>query len=364
MKRRIYYLDKIKVLLCVLVICLHTAVAYGASGSWFYNEKNNNLVECAVLTMFAAICQSFFMGLFFFISAYFTPSSYYKKGCKKFFLDKLKRLGIPLLIFYFFINSLIMYLVSYFQNGYKISFLKYWCNLNSFGQGPLWFVQALILFNIGYIIVRKLKKSTIKINKVTDIIIMKLIIIIAVVSFIVRIIIPIGKEFCGMQFGYFSQYIVLFICGCIAYNNNLLDTISKKLVNKWFIIALISIPLMPVILYFGGAIDNIQVFFGSLSWQSLAYCIWEPVMCMGISLKLITLYRDKYDYKSTITSRLAKCTYPIFIIHAPINVAIECLLMNVKIDLFIKFIITASCTFVIAFVLSEGYYMVKEKILK
>ena len=64
MKRRIYYLDKIKVLLCVLVICLHTAVAYGASGSWFYNEKNNNLVECAVLTMFAAICQSFFMGLF------------------------------------------------------------------------------------------------------------------------------------------------------------------------------------------------------------------------------------------------------------------------------------------------------------
>ena len=364
MKKRIYYLDKIKVLLCILVVCLHTAVAYGAAGLWFYNEKNNNIVECAILTMFTAICQSFFMGLFFFISAYFTPASYNKKGSKKFFVDKLKRLGVPLLIFYFFLHSFTNWIVYYFKEGKKVSFIDFWYDFHSFGQGPLWFVQALILFNLGYIIVRKIKKNTIKVTHVTNSIIIKLILVIAAASFVVRIFIPTGIEICGMQFGYFSQYIVLFICGCIAYNNKLLETIDKKLANKWFVAGLVSIPLMPIVLYLGGAVNNIQVFFGSLSWQSLAYSLWEPVMCMGISLKLITLYRDKYDYKSTITSRLAKCTYPIFIIHAPINVAIECLLMNVKIDLFIKFIITASCTFLIAFVLSELYYKLKEMIFK
>ena len=52
--------------------------------------------------------QSYFMSLFFFISGYFTPSSFDRKGRHAFVYDKLKRLGIPFLGFTFVLGPLLV----------------------------------------------------------------------------------------------------------------------------------------------------------------------------------------------------------------------------------------------------------------
>src|SRR5438067_1256910 len=100
--KKIFYVDNIKVFLTVLVILHHAFVTYGAPGGWYYTEKTNSLAGQIGMTLFVSINQAFFMGFFFFLSAYFIRSSYAAKGRKKFIINRLVRLGLPL-IFYSFI---------------------------------------------------------------------------------------------------------------------------------------------------------------------------------------------------------------------------------------------------------------------
>src|SRR5436190_23977781 len=94
------YIDNLRVLLTVLVILHHTCITYGAPGGWYFYDKTSNETVLIAMTWFVATNQSFFMGFFFFLAALFTESSYIRKGAVQFLLDRLKRLGLPLL-FYF-----------------------------------------------------------------------------------------------------------------------------------------------------------------------------------------------------------------------------------------------------------------------
>ncbi|MCY1373061.1 hypothetical protein D9M69_603110 [compost metagenome] len=63
--------------LTVLVISHHTAITYGGSGSWFYREvTDSGRPSSFLLTLFCAVNQSFFMGMFFLLAGYFTPASF------------------------------------------------------------------------------------------------------------------------------------------------------------------------------------------------------------------------------------------------------------------------------------------------
>ena len=101
-QKKIFYIDNLRVILTILVVLHHTFITYGAPGSWYYMQKTTQQAALIPMTMFVAVNQSFFMGFFFFLSAYFIRSSYEKKGAAKFVKDRLIRLGIPL-IFYSFI---------------------------------------------------------------------------------------------------------------------------------------------------------------------------------------------------------------------------------------------------------------------
>src|SRR5574340_439625 len=94
-KRRLYYLDNLKVFLIVLVIAHHVGQAYGTTGgAWFYSYPGERV---KALENFFGFNASFFMGLFFFISGYFSPRSLDRHGVGKFIGDKLLRFGVPLL---------------------------------------------------------------------------------------------------------------------------------------------------------------------------------------------------------------------------------------------------------------------------
>ncbi|NJK93881.1 MAG: acyltransferase family protein [Bacteroidales bacterium] len=62
------------------------------------------------------------MSLFFFISAYFVPASYDKKGASKYFTDRLMRLGIPLLVYIFILHPVITYGIQVYTKAYTGSF--------------------------------------------------------------------------------------------------------------------------------------------------------------------------------------------------------------------------------------------------
>ena len=96
---RLFFADKLKTALTMLVIAHHAGQPYGPTGgSW----PVSNAVQSPLLGPFFAVNAAFFMGLFFLLSGYFVPGSYRKKGGGAFFKGRLIRLGIPTVIFAFF----------------------------------------------------------------------------------------------------------------------------------------------------------------------------------------------------------------------------------------------------------------------
>src|ERR687886_1628229 len=90
---RLGYLDSLKLLLTTLVIAHHVGQAYGPTGGrWPIFEPE----RAAILGPFFAVNAAFFMGLFFFISAYFVPASFDRQGAAAFVRGRLLRLGLPL----------------------------------------------------------------------------------------------------------------------------------------------------------------------------------------------------------------------------------------------------------------------------
>src|SRR6202012_5995238 len=109
------------------------------------------------MVLFVSVNQSFFMGFFFFLSAYFTGPSYDKKGPSRFIKDRLVRLGIPLVFYSFVLGPFMNYLVYYFGYDHHISFSQFLSGYNDWIDfGVLWFVAALLLFTLIYVAWRQI----------------------------------------------------------------------------------------------------------------------------------------------------------------------------------------------------------------
>ena len=90
---RLVFLDNLRVPLTILVVAHHAGQAYGPTGGrWpVFNPE-----RAAILGPFFTVNASFFMGLFFLLSAYFLPAAYDRKGAAAFLRDRSLRLGLPL----------------------------------------------------------------------------------------------------------------------------------------------------------------------------------------------------------------------------------------------------------------------------
>ncbi|MHC4103935.1 MAG: acyltransferase family protein, partial [Planctomycetota bacterium] len=71
-KVRLYFIDNLRILLITLIAMLHLSITYGGNGDWYYRNVPDGYMSLP-LTWYNATVGSFSLGLFFFISGYFTP---------------------------------------------------------------------------------------------------------------------------------------------------------------------------------------------------------------------------------------------------------------------------------------------------
>lgn len=366
---RMLFLNNIKVFLTVLVVTHHTAITYGALGSWFYYEPTEDMFVKVLLTLFAAVNQSFFMGFFFLIAGYFTPASFNRKGTGKYMKDRLARLGIPLLLFTVFIGPFLSY--QYYMNFTSLEFsfgeflYESFVRFKYISTGPMWFVQTLLIFTTVYALWRLAIKSDPDIpgtglkNKLpTNAAIVIYIVALAVVSFIARIWYPIGTEFINLQLAYFPGYISLFAIGIMAYHRNWLTKLPDTTGELWMKAAVYAIFAWPVIVIVGGALNSETSYFaGGIHWQSMAICIWESTVGTGIILGLLVFFRRNYNRPSSLWEHMSNNAYTVYIIHAPVIVLLSYLLKEIHIYPLIKLVLVAAAGVPLCFILS--HYLVR-----
>lgn len=360
---RLQYIDNIRVFVIVLVILMHLAVTYSGFGSWYYNEGAGiGTVETILFGFFQSFLQAFFMGLLFLISGYFVPAAYDRKGFGKFLKDRLIRLVIPGVVYMVIINPLLSYYLADFLGEKLPGFFHYYSQYMTSvwvleGSGPMWFVLALFLFNMVYAFVRLVRKnpSAWTVN-VSPKLLIGLGLLIALLAFLIRIVLPIGTDFLNMQLCNFAQYILLFVAGIIAYRGDVFSKLNAKTGKRCLILALgPGFLFWAAFMILGGALDGETFYNGGLTWQSAAFSVWESMTAILVSYGLLTLFREKFNTQGKLGSGLSKSAFATYMFHPPIIIVVCLLLRPLAIMPIFKFLLTAVICVPLCFAI--GYFV-------
>lgn len=130
------------------------------------------------------------MGAFFLPVGCFTPRSFDSKGLLRFGLDRLLRLGLPLLVYGLLIGPFTLALTAA-HNGASV--LEAWNHLlmrPTFNIGPLWFAWALLIISGAYALIRTLNGQRAG-------------------AFLLRLWVPTGEQRWSLQIGFFILYRVV-----------------------------------------------------------------------------------------------------------------------------------------------------------
>jgi glucans biosynthesis protein C len=363
-KSRFLYIDNLRLLIIIFVVMVHLAVTYSGIGSWYFMDTHElDLLSAVFFGLFQSYTQAYFMGFLFLISGYFVAKSYDKKGTKRFIMDRLIRLGIPTLIYMLLIHPFIVY-VLIGDTWRRPSFIRYYTDyLISFdfigSSGPLWFAFALLIFNCIYVLVRILtKKHQIRKNYMLPGVIAKLILVlaIAIFAFLIRLVQPIDTDILNMQLCFFSQYIILFIVGVKAGRYDWFTHINYKSGRSWLLVALIlGIISWAVLMVTGGALDGdgFDLYKGGLTWQSVAYALWESFIAVSMSIGLIGIFREKCNKQSRLIKGLTDNSFGVYVFHAPIIISVSLLLANLQLHPVLKFVLACVVGIPISFLFSH-----------
>ncbi len=189
------------------------------------------------------------------------------------------------------------------------------------------------------------------------------ILVLAIVTFLVRLQFPVSATTRYLNFGLAPQYILMFGLGIAAFNNNWFEAITLKKAKFWFSIAMIAILFWPLFIFFGKSPGpRIEIFAGGLSWQAFIYAFWEAVLSISLSICVIYLFRQKFNHQSKLFKEISKSTYFVFIIHSIVIVLLSYSLKELMFHPLVKFIIVALAGIPICFLIS--FYITKVSFLK
>ncbi|MBN2773773.1 MAG: acyltransferase family protein [Prolixibacteraceae bacterium] len=352
---RLFYIDNLRIFLIGLVVLHHFAITYGAPGGWYYNESEAGMPEGVPMSMFVATNQSFFMGMFFLISAFFMAASLKRKNTGKFLKDRLIRLGLPLLVFYFILSPLTNFIRSRYIYHVDETFIDFLTRPREWGFGPMWFVEALLIFTIIFLLIRPLKiKIRIRFPGTVEILLAA--VFTGLLQFIIRLWLPVGWSLphTNLQFPFFIQYIFLFIVGIIAFQNNWLESITFRMAKYWFLFAQVMIFIgFPLLFVLGGAAEyGTDPFMGGMKWQSLGYALWEQVTGFSIVIGLFGLFHRYFNSQGKFAQQLSGSAYGVFLLHPPVIVGLSAIFAGWDIFPPLKFILLAPLAVIACFLVA------------
>ncbi|MER6946225.1 acyltransferase family protein [Nonomuraea sp. NPDC000554] len=331
---RLWFVDNLRTLLISLVVLHHIAATYSGLPAWYYTEKPTSGAVALGLTVFLLVDQAWFMGAFFLLSGYFTPGSYDRKGPRAFLRDRLIRLGIPLVTFYFVLNP-ILYAGSY-HGGSPLD-----AYLHTIGTGPLWFVLALLVLDGSYaafrLATRKRRPRERTPQSPTYPMVIGLALALALVTYVLRIAIPVGFAVPIIGFpssAYLPQYISFFILGTVAYRRGWFHATTARMgrVGLGMAIGATLVFLPPALA--GGWEGH-----GTLS--SLFYALWDSTFAVGVVLALLTFFRRRLNTQGPLGRYLSGHVFTVYVIHAFVVTAAGYALSVLDLPTLAKFAIAA-----------------------
>ncbi|PKO16580.1 MAG: hypothetical protein CVU39_07095 [Chloroflexi bacterium HGW-Chloroflexi-10] len=364
---RLAYIDILRTILIILVILVHAAVTYGAIGSWTYEDPVQDEIAAISLSFFVIACQSFFMGLYFFFAGFFTPGAYDRKGLGRFWKERLLRLGIPMVLYTWFLSKIPNYLDAVANQGMTLSFGQFFVRTfwSDADEGPTWFLFALLIFSAGYTLWRLatrnagLKQRLSKVPVPSTRVLLLASLLMAILTFAVSQVWPLGKmtdifEIFSLQLQFFPTYIILFTAGAVAYRSNWLANLPDKSLRFWTWCSAVLLITLPTLFFLGGATDGyLDAFMGGLNWRCVSFSLWLGLACIAFSMTLTLWVRKRVGSNSRLAAFTGPNNFAVYLIHPLILVPITISLSYLAIPSLAKFGLASVPSVILCFSIAE-----------
>ncbi len=364
--RRLLFIDNLRWTVILLVVSMHAADTYSPLGSWYFVDRSAlSLPELITFAAWQMYLQAFFMGLFFFIAGFFVPSSFDRKGARRFICDRAFRLGLPVLFYMFVLGPITEYFLAHsWTSTEPTSFLREWikhirnCQFLQ-ENGPLWFCLALLIFSVAYAATRVLRKTSGEIAAPpgnAQFIVFAL--LMAAFAFLLRLTFRPGFAFLNMHLGDFSQYILLFMAGILAARGRWLLRLKHLLGRRWVLVVLpLGFVVWLSLLFAGDGLEgNTAAYSGGWHWQAAALDVWESFTCVALCYGLLTLFEQKFNTQGWLAKFLSDNAFCVYVFHPPILIITARMLHAVEIPAIPKFVMLTLLAAVASFVLSAAVF--------
>ena len=294
---RLLFIDNIRWSMIILVLSMHACDTYSPFGNWYYVDRpESGLATKLFFGIYQSFLQAFFMAALFFIAGYFSAAAFDRKGFASFVRDRFLRLGVPTLLYMFAIGPLTQYFLSWtWGNG---GFGHQWLVHLRDGEwlsetGPMWFCAALLVFSVAYGLARAA-----------------------------------GASVLNMHPGDFPQYILMYAAGAFGYRGDWFSRLAERACVRWAAVALLlSVPLFAALVLFGGGLqgDTAQ-YSGGFNPVSAGKCLWEALVCAGMGLLMLAVYRRHFNEQGPLARFLSDNAFGVYLIHPPALIAIAIVL--------------------------------------
>jgi fucose 4-O-acetylase-like acetyltransferase len=317
------YVDNLKVALVVGVIVAHTSIAWTGVAEWVLYEPELCEPWFSVVALLVLAGGLFGMALFFTLAGMFTAPSLRRKGLGKFLVDRVIRLGIPLLVYAIVLSPFVEYVDTDnagFDRGFWAFTWEIWWPPT---PGPTWFLWVLLLFSVVYALARTVWPSR------TDrpglglhhLLIGAL--VAAVGSYVLRLTVPLGEEVWGISLAQMPPWVVGFTFGAVAGERGWFEPIPRLLAvlarrTAWVAlgVAMIAVAITTTIA------GDMEPFLGAGTWQSLLMATLEGVLVMTMPVWLLDLFRGRFDHQSPLAHEMARAAFATFVVHQVVLVGL------------------------------------------
>lgn len=364
------WVDNLRTAMIVLVVCLHATITYSHVGGWYIEEKPEPELETKLVFLLGEFhLQSFFMGLLFFVAAFFAEKSLRHRGASAFLRERLMRLGLPLVLYVAVIHPFIVYIINPWNARFPPLGEAYFEYIRS-GRflretGPLWFVEALLLFCLGLVLWHRfvpgartppaLQPQGIRLTAVH---VLSLGAILALASFLVRIVYPIGTSVQNLQFCFFPQYAVVFVLGVVVARKGTLVEIARSPVARqagWTAVLLGPVALAAILFLVHPHVrPKVEPpIFGGANGFALAFATWEQFTGVGLGLGTMAWMSRVWSQRTAWSHWLAARSFGVYMLHAPVIIALTVLFRGNFTNPFLNALVLSVSGTVASFLLTD-----------
>lgn len=355
------FADVLRAAVIAIVIVHHSAMAYGPSrASWPVQDPAHSSWFGPLLAVDATVG----MGLLFLLAGYFVPGSLERKGPARFLRGRWARLGVPLVIFVLAVNLPIVYVTGsvrgpgsfirwLYDGGWQYAYLH------------LWFLAHLLAYTAIYVAWRTLAglagRSPRAWAPPGHGAIAGFVAALALSMWIVRIWYPVGKWVpllfvLPVEPAHLPEYVSMFALGIMAWRGDWLRRMPVRTGLTWLCIGLAAAGSVFAAQAFGWWNDLMTA--GGLDWPSLARSTCEALICAGLSVGLIVVFRQIVRRPGRLLTTLAAASYAAYILHLYIVISLQNLLKPAALPAAAKFALVA----VVGIVMSFGLALLSRRI--